>query len=50
MKGTRLSLCDLYDCLTYAGFALLSAPSLAVQLFFSNGNYGDVLPRWTVLR
>jgi uncharacterized protein YjeT (DUF2065 family) len=28
-----------------AGIALMFVPSLALKLLFSNGNYGDVMPR-----
>jgi len=45
MKGTRLSLFYLAGYLTFAGLALLLAPSFALQLLFSNGDYGDVFPR-----
>jgi uncharacterized protein YjeT (DUF2065 family) len=45
MKRTRLSLCYLFTYLIFAGLALLVAPQLALKLLFSNGNYGDVLPR-----
>jgi hypothetical protein len=45
MKRTRLSLFYLAGYLWFAGLALLLVPTLALQLLFSNGEYGDVLPR-----
>ncbi len=45
MKRTRLSLCYLFTYLLFAGLALLVAPQLTLKLLFSDGNYGDVLPR-----
>lgn len=45
MQRTRLSLFYLITYLTFSGLALLLAPQLALKLLFSNGNYGDVMPR-----
>ena len=45
MKKTRLSLYYLIGYLIPAGLALLIAPEFALKLLFSNGDYGDVLPR-----
>jgi hypothetical protein len=45
MKRTRLSLFYLAGYLWFAGLALLLVPTFALQLLFSNGEYGDVLPR-----
>jgi uncharacterized protein YjeT (DUF2065 family) len=45
MRRTRLSFFYLAAYLLGAGVALAFAPSLALKLLFSNGNYGDVMPR-----
>jgi len=45
MTRTRLSLYYLVSYLTVAGMALLLVPSFALDLLFSNGDYGDVFPR-----
>jgi hypothetical protein len=45
MKRTRLSLFYLAGYLWFAGLALFLVPTLALKLLFSNGEYGDVLPR-----
>ena len=45
MKRTHLSLYYLFSYLILAGLALLIAPQVALKLLFSNGTYGDVLPR-----
>ena len=45
MKRTHLSLYYLTTYLILSGLALIAAPQLALRLLFSNGNYGDVLPR-----
>jgi hypothetical protein len=45
MTRTRLSLFYLASYLTVAGLALLLVPSFALQLLFSNGDYGEVFPR-----
>jgi uncharacterized protein YjeT (DUF2065 family) len=45
MKKTRLSLYYLIGYLIPSGIALLLAPQFALKLLFSNGDYGDVLPR-----
>lgn len=45
MRRTRLSLYYLATYLLGAGVALVIAPSLALTLLFSNGHYGDVMPR-----
>ena len=45
MKKTHLSLYYLVGYLIPAGVALIIAPQWALKLLFSNGNYGDVLPR-----
>lgn len=45
MHRTRLSLYYLAGYLTFAGLALLLVPTFALQLLFSNGEYGDVFPR-----
>ena len=46
MKRTHLSLYYLVTYLIFAGIALLVAPQLALKLLFSNGDYGNVLPRF----
>jgi uncharacterized protein YjeT (DUF2065 family) len=40
-----LSLFYVAAYLVGAGIALMFVPSLALKLLFSNGNYGDVMPR-----
>jgi uncharacterized membrane protein YoaK (UPF0700 family) len=45
MKRTRWSLYYLAAYLVGAGVALILAPSVALALLFSNGHYGDVMPR-----
>jgi hypothetical protein len=45
MNRTRLSLFYLAGYLTFAGLALLLVPTFALQLLFSNGEYGEVFPR-----
>lgn len=45
MRRTRLSLYYLATYLVGAGVALVVAPGLALTLLFSNGHYGDVMPR-----
>ena len=45
MRRTRLSFFYLATYLLGAGVALALGPSVALKLLFSNGNYGDVMPR-----
>jgi hypothetical protein len=45
MNRTRLSLYYLAGYLIVAGLALLFVPTFALQLLFSNGQYGEVFPR-----
>jgi hypothetical protein len=45
MTRTRLSLFYLAGYLWFAGLALLLVPTFALQLLFSNGEYGEILPR-----
>ena len=45
MKRTHLSLYYLFTYLILAGLALITAPQFALKLLFSNGSYGDVMPR-----
>ncbi len=45
MRRTRLSFFYLAAYLVGAGVALVFFPALALKLLFSNGNYGDVMPR-----
>ncbi len=45
MKRTRLSLFYLIGYLIPSGLALLLLPQLTLKLLFSNGDYGDVMPR-----
>ena len=45
VQRTRLSLYYLATYLLGAGVALIFIPSLALALLFSNGHYGDVMPR-----
>ena len=46
MKRTHLSLYYLIGYLMSGGIALLTFPRLTLKLFFSNTDYGDVLPRF----
>jgi len=45
MKRTHMSLYYLIGYLIPGGIALLTFPQLTLKLFFSNTDYGDVLPR-----
>lgn len=45
MKRTRLSLFYLAGYLLLSGIFLIVAPQFALRLLFSNGEYGDVMPR-----
>jgi len=45
VRRTRLSFFYLATYLLGAGVALALGPSVALKLLFSNGNYGDVMPR-----
>lgn len=45
LPRTRLSLLYLAGYLIPSGIALLVAPHLTLKLLFSNGDYGDALPR-----
>ncbi len=45
MKRTHLSLYYLIGYLIPAGVALIAAPQFTLKLLFSNGSYGDVMPR-----
>ena len=45
MKKTHLSLYYLIGYLIPSGLLLLVAPQVALKLLFSNGSYGDVMPR-----
>ena len=45
MKRTHLSLYYLVAYLILAGLALIVVPGFALKLLFSNGAYGDVMPR-----
>ena len=45
LKRTRFTLFYVAGYLLFGGVFLVSAPSLALKLFQSTGNYGDVLPR-----
>ena len=45
MQRTRLSLFYLIGYLVPSGLALLLAPQFTLKLLFSNGNYGEVMPR-----
>ncbi len=49
MKRTHYSLFYLVGYLIAGGLAFLSVPKLMLKLMFSNGNYGDVLPRFVGL-
>jgi hypothetical protein len=46
MRLTRLSLYYVVSYLTVAGLALLIVPSFALSLLLSNGDYGDIFPRF----
>jgi hypothetical protein len=46
MNRTRLSLHYLYSYLIVIGLALLIFPKEALRLLLSNGDYGDVMPRF----
>lgn len=45
MDKTRLSLCYLFSYLILAGVGLIADPRFALNLFLSNGDYGEVMPR-----
>src|SRR5437870_13181637 len=45
MKSTRLSLYYLAAYTTLGGLGLLFMPALALKYMFSNGDYGDIIPR-----
>jgi uncharacterized protein YjeT (DUF2065 family) len=45
MKRTHRSLFYVIGYLIPGGLGLLIAPQMALKLLFSNGNYGDVMPR-----
>ena len=45
MRRTRLSLFYLAGYLITGGVLLLAVPEFALQLFLSNGDYGEVFPR-----
>jgi uncharacterized protein YjeT (DUF2065 family) len=45
MTSTQRSLLYPATYLTGAGLGLLLMPDLSLKLFFSNGHYGDVMPR-----
>ena len=45
MPRTRLSLFYLIGYLVPSGLAFLLAPQLTLKLLYSNGAYGDVMPR-----
>lgn len=47
MKKTHLSLYYLTTYLIASGIMLITVPDLALKLLFSNGRYGDVIPRLT---
>jgi hypothetical protein len=49
MHRTNLSLVYVAAYLLGAGVALLLAPRLALQLLFSTGDYGEILPQLTGL-
>lgn len=46
MRRSRQSLYYLAGYLLPTGLGLLLAPSLVLRLLFSNGDYGDVMPRF----
>ena len=43
MKKTKLSLYYVASYLTVSGLALTLAPTFALKLFLSNGEYGEVM-------
>ena len=45
MKAKRLTLSYLTTYLAIGGIGLAFFPSQTLKLFFSNGDYGDVMPR-----
>jgi len=45
MKRTRRSLFYVIGYLIPGGLGLLIAPQMALKLLFSNGEYGDIMPR-----
>lgn len=45
VRRTHLSLFYLAAYLVGAGVALVFVPSITLKLLFSNGSYGDVMPR-----
>jgi hypothetical protein len=46
MNRTRLSLHYLYSYLIVIGLALLFFPKEGLRLLLSNGDYGDIMPRY----
>jgi hypothetical protein len=46
MNRTRLSLHYLYSYLIVIGLALLFFPKEGLRLLLSNGDYGDIMPRF----
>jgi hypothetical protein len=46
MNRTRLSLHYLYSYLTVIGLALLCFPKESLRLLLSNGDYGNIMPRF----
>lgn len=46
MNRTRLSLHYLYSYLILIGLALLCFPREGLRLLLSNGDYGDIMPRF----
>jgi uncharacterized protein YjeT (DUF2065 family) len=46
MKRTRISLFYLIGYLIPGGLGLLVAPQMALKLLLSNGDYGNVMPRF----
>ncbi len=49
MKRTHFSLFYLIGYLIPGGLAFLTVPEVTLKLMFSNGSYGDVLPRFVGL-
>lgn len=47
MKKTHLSLYYLTAYLLGSGVALIAVPDFALKMLFSNGTYGEVMPRLT---
>ena len=43
----RLTFLYLASYLLVGGFGFLIVPELTLRLLLSNGNYGDVMPRWS---